>query len=70
MRHLSRIIELEPTAENYIRREVWNIDPHFAGPQEITELYPINEYFDRFDDLTKAISITSDSQERMTAYTI
>lgn len=69
---LSWIIELEPTAENYIRRGSF-LEHRLrisTVPQEITELYPKNEYFDRaLDDLTKAISITSDSQERMTAYT-
>lgn len=65
---LSRVIELEQTAQNYLNRGQWFISrfaysgSHYPLPNKISDLYPHNNYFDKsIADILKAAQLTSAS---------
>lgn len=77
-RDLSRLIELEGTAEDYYRRGNWFVSRliystplyPYPAPNKISELYPHNRYADAaVSDFLKALQLTSDPQQIQSCYT-
>lgn len=68
---LSRIIELEETADNYVWRGNWFSERLRRSPpsEKISELYPINKYFDKaVSDYLKASRLNSEPQKLTSIY--
>lgn len=75
---LSRLVDLEGTAEDYYRRGDWLVSRllystplyPYPAPNKISELYPDNRYVDAAaSDFLKALRLTSDPQEIQSYYT-
>lgn len=72
-RELSRIIGLEPTAENYRQRGDFlrQILYHSPPPNKVTELYPHNQYFERaLSDYLEAVRLATDLKQLETVYSM
>lgn len=69
---LSRIIELDETAENYLSRGNWFSERlrRSQPPEKIAELYPDNQYVDKaVSDYLKAIQLDSNPKNLVSVYT-